>query len=132
MTPTNLRKKIVAAGATLALSAAGIAATAQPAAAQPSVTPGSTVAGMTYTAGVLSGSGTTNGWSKGHIYIHGYRYQPNGALDGQYDNDCTNSTYCTLPTWAFCPVVPGTWRWVVRGSGPGGSASDSSYAVVVF
>ncbi|MFC4148043.1 hypothetical protein ACFO0M_17445 [Micromonospora mangrovi] len=78
----------------------------------------------------LSGSGTTNGWSRGTIAIHGYLYQPSGALDRQYDNSCANSTYCTLPTWSFCPAIPGLWRYVVRGSGPGGTASDSATAIV--
>ncbi|MEU7570366.1 hypothetical protein [Micromonospora sp. NPDC049240] len=132
MTPTRLRNKIVAAGATLALSAAALVA-AQPAIAEPAVTPGSTTAGMIYYRATftLSGSGVTNGWSPGTIYIHGYLYQPSGALDRQYDNQCNNSTYCELPTWSFCPAIPGVWRWSVRGSGPGGSASDSAVATVL-
>jgi hypothetical protein len=133
MTPVPLKRRIATAFATLALLVAASAACPQSAVAAPLVEPGSTVAGMLYygTTLTLSGSGVTNGWSKGSINIHGYLYQPNGSKDREYHNSCSNSTYCTLPTWSFCPGIPGVWRYVVTGNGPGGSDTDQAVATVL-
>jgi hypothetical protein len=133
MTPIKLKRKIAAVGATLALSLGAVATVAEPAAAGKLVEPGSATAGMLYYQATftLSGSGTTNGWSKGTIKIYGYLYQPNNSLDRAYTNTCANSTWCTLPTFAFCPAIPGVWRYVVTGNGPGGSDSDTAVATVL-
>lgn len=128
----GLRKRVISAAAVMMLSVAGVAGVAQPASAGPAVLPGEVIAGMLYYRATftLSGSATTNGWSKGTIAIHGYLYQPNGTLDRRYDNECANSTWCSLATWSFCPAIPGTWLYSVVATGPGGTARDSASAVV--
>jgi hypothetical protein len=136
------RRKALTAFVVLVMSFVGTFVVAQPVHANhgrlgPQYIPGTTTAFLLWepSTALLSGTGNTVGWSTGTIKIKGTLYHNNViSTSGTYPADgsyltCLNTTYCTLPSWMFCPVS-GTWLYRVIGTGPGGS--DTSTRTVII
>lgn len=95
---------------------------------------GTTHAAMTYSRSEhrLSGTASTVGWSRGTIRIEGVLRGPDSRVIYSRENTCSNSTFCTLPTWSRRPIQQGTYEWWVRGTGPGGSDTDVAHLGVFW
>lgn len=78
----------------------------------------------------MSATGSTAGWRSGHISIRATLTAPNGYVQWSRGNDCDNMTYCTLPTYTFCPSQRGKWTMYVIAYGPGGSEDAVDTAIV--
>lgn len=77
----------------------------------------------------MTATGNTSGWSRGHITIYGELRAPNGAIQWERENECWD-TYCSIPSYTFCPAVHGRWTMRVIAYGPGGRGEDIAEAYV--
>ncbi|HSV65533.1 MAG TPA: hypothetical protein VLJ59_06455 [Mycobacteriales bacterium] len=81
--------------------------------------------------GSVGATGNTTGWPRGDIWVSG-DVTCNGALVQRMENNCSNATACTLPSFKDPDPSPGShWVMTVTGQGVGGGpVTDSAETTV--